>query len=157
MKKAVGVLFTALLVFSVVSCKTTQKELDDQFRDVYDEYRADIILEGAKTYTVKDGDTLSHIATSEYGRGNGYYFPLFMLASSDVVADPDQIEPGMVLTIPLLEPNLENTASRGRIKQFLWDISDIYAKKGEDERSVRLRDALRNLSESLKVEPATSS
>jgi hypothetical protein len=151
MKKAVVLLFTALVAFSVLSCKTTQKDLDDQFRDVYDAYRSDIILDGATNYIVAPGDTLSKIANVQYGAGNGYFFPLIMLASSNTVADPDLIEPGMNLTVPVLATNLENAAARGRIKQLLLDIANIYDGKG-DERSIRLRDRLRALSDTLNAE-----
>jgi hypothetical protein len=150
MKKAVSLLFTALLVFSVVSCKTTQEDINDQFRGVYSAYRADIILDGAQTYTVVQNDSLSRIAAAQYGQGKGYFFPIIMLASKDVeIADPDLIEPGMVLTIPPLEANLENVTARGRIKQFLKDIADVYANKETTDRSTRIRNGLIELSNSL--------
>ncbi|MDR1910123.1 MAG: LysM peptidoglycan-binding domain-containing protein [Spirochaetaceae bacterium] len=148
MKKTAGLLLVTLVLFSAASCKTTQKDISDQFQEVYDAYRADIILAGATSYTVAPGDTLSRIANAKYGAGNGYFFPLIMLASSRTVLDPDLIEPGMSLTIPVLQTNLDNPVSRGRIKQFLKDVAAIYDGKG-DERSISIRDHLLTQSNSL--------
>ena len=149
MKKAIGVLSVLLLVFLMVSCGTTQADIDNQFRGVYDKYQGDIILDGAQTYTVAQGDTLSKIANHRYGAGHGYFFPLIMLASKDVVLDPDLIEPGMQLTIPDLQANLDNPTARSKIKLFLLDIAGIYEKKGDDPRSVRLKEELTKLSNTL--------
>jgi hypothetical protein len=112
---------------------------------VYNAYRQDIVLDGATTYKVVKGDTLSAITRKHFGAGNGYYFPLIMLASSDVVVDPDLIEPNMELTIPSLQKNLEDPASHKRIKSFLADIADIYDRKGD----IKTRDGLLKLADTL--------
>lgn len=52
----------------------------------------------AKTYTVKAGDTLSHIA-KEYLGSAGAYMKIFEL-NKDQLADPDKIKPGQVLRLP---------------------------------------------------------
>jgi LysM repeat protein len=112
---------------------------------VYEEHSGDLILEGAKSYTVVRTDTLSKITRSNYGGRNGYYFPLIMLASQDVVKDPDLIEPGIKLTIPDLQKNLNDPGARQKIKEFLNDIANVYNTKGK----AVTRDQLRELAASL--------
>jgi nucleoid-associated protein YgaU len=102
---------------------------DRALEQAYDAHRANIILDGAKKYTVKSGDTLSKITIANYGSANdyGYFFPLIMMASPEAgVGDPELIEPGMVLTIPDLQKNLDNAEARAAIKAFLLDIAKIY-------------------------------
>jgi nucleoid-associated protein YgaU len=53
---------------------------------------------GAKTYTVKAGDTLSHIAKEHLGNANAY-MKIFEL-NKDQLTDPDKIKPGQVLRLP---------------------------------------------------------
>lgn len=50
------------------------------------------------TYTVKEGDTLSHIAKHYLGNANAY-MDIFN-ANRDQLSDPDKIKPGQVLKIP---------------------------------------------------------
>jgi nucleoid-associated protein YgaU len=54
---------------------------------------------GARTYTVKSGDTLSKIAKEHLGDGNAY-MKIFN-ANKDQLSDPDKIKPGQVLKIPV--------------------------------------------------------
>ena len=54
--------------------------------------------QGAKTYTVKAGDTLSKIAKQHYGNANSY-MKIFE-ANKGLLQDPDKIQPGQVLKIP---------------------------------------------------------
>jgi len=54
---------------------------------------------GAKTYTVKAGDTLSKIAREHLGDGNAY-MQIFN-ANKDQLTDPDKIRPGQVLKLPV--------------------------------------------------------
>jgi LysM repeat protein len=144
MKKNLSVLAIVLTVLTAVSCKSTgstggtsagqkeltQAEVNSAFEKIYAEYRDDIILDGAKEYTVKSGDSLSRIARDAYGSvENAYYFPLIMLASRNAVADPELIEPGTKLTIPDLQKNLNNAAARGEIKKFLKDVAGVYDQK----------------------------
>jgi len=51
-----------------------------------------------KTYTVKAGDTLSHIAKEHLGSA-GSYMKIFEL-NKDQLTDPDKIKPGQVLRLP---------------------------------------------------------
>ncbi len=53
---------------------------------------------GARTYTVKSGDTLSKIAKAHYGDASKY--PKIFDANRKILSDPDLIQPGQVLTIP---------------------------------------------------------
>jgi LysM repeat protein len=112
-------------------------------KTIYDRYRGNLILDGAAKYTVVSGDMLSRISRTQYD--NGFYFPVIMLASTDVVLDPDKIEPGMVLTIPDLQRNLNDANARANIKNFLGEIAVL-----SDERH-RPQDAqgLRALADSL--------
>jgi hypothetical protein len=145
MKKRVPVLAGLVWMAMALSCASTrqftQEEANTAFEQIYDTFRDDIILEGAKTYTVVKGNTLAEITRNNYGRSNGYYFPLIMLASSEVVLDPDLIEPGMVLTIPDLQKNLNDDKARAQVKKFLVQIAGVYDKK-DDERT---RDRLKEL------------
>jgi hypothetical protein len=106
---------------------------------VYEQHSGDLILEGAKSYTVARTDTLSKITRNNYGGRNGYYFPLIMLASQDVVKDPDLIEPGMSLTIPDLQKNLDDPGARQKVKEFLNEIAGVYNTKGNPATRDRLR------------------
>jgi len=54
---------------------------------------------GARSYTVKSGDTLSKIAKEHYGNANNY-MKIFD-ANKDQLSDPDKIKPGQVLKIPV--------------------------------------------------------
>jgi LysM repeat protein len=113
--------------------------------EVYETYSDDLILDGAQSYTVLPGDTLSRITRSYYGRENGYFFPVIMLASRETVTDPDLIEPGMVLTIPDLPKNLDSPGARTRMKEFLNEIANAYGSKNQ----ITVRDRLRALASSL--------
>ena len=54
--------------------------------------------ESERTYTVKAGDTLSHIAKEQLGDARAY-MEIFN-ANRDQLSDPDKIKPGQVLKIP---------------------------------------------------------
>jgi nucleoid-associated protein YgaU len=53
---------------------------------------------GARTYTVKSGDTLSKIAKEHLGDANAY-MKIFDI-NKDQLSDPDKIKPGQVLKLP---------------------------------------------------------
>ena len=135
MKKIVLLLVSILLL--LVSCSSTpeptspqeQEQVNQAFEEVYHHFEQMLILDGAQTYKVRSGDTLSKIANKFYGQGNGYYFPLIMLASSETVLDPDTIIPGMVLTVPDLVKNLNDTSVHGNLKKFFTEIADVYKNK----------------------------
>jgi len=85
----------------------------------------DLVLDGAEYYTVIKRDTLSHIARLKYGAANGFYYPLIIMASRDLVEDQDLIEPGTVLTIPKIQPNLNDARARSSMKKFFLEVADI--------------------------------
>ncbi len=142
MKKIIFILLAALLAFSVVSCNSTptQEEVNAALEKVYDKYHSSLILTGAESYTVKSGDTLSAITRQVYPNDSAFYFPVIMLASNDVVLDPDMIAPGMKLTVPDLKANLGNAAAKGNIKSFLLEIAGIYKNKGDAATEKGLKD-----------------
>jgi hypothetical protein len=142
MKNIIIVLISALLLFSFVSCKTTmtQDDVNAALEKVYDKYQSALIMNGAESYTVVSGDTLSAITRKFYPNDSAFYFPVIMLASNEVVLDPDLIEPGMKLTIPNLKANLDNAAAKGNIKSYLLEIADVYADKGDAATQKGLQD-----------------
>jgi hypothetical protein len=145
-KKVLFISAAALLLISVLACKTTKttaEKVDNAFKIAYERHYDNLILDGAVTRIVKSGDTLSAISREVYN--NGLFFPVIMLASKDVVIDPDKIEPGMQLVIPDLQRNLYDSNARASIKSFLKEIAAV-----EDLRE-RHGDArgLRELSDSL--------
>jgi hypothetical protein len=118
------------------------------FGQVYDTHRNVLILDGAQKYTVEKNDTPSRIAVKFYGRDNGYFFPLIIMASSDVILDPDLIEVGMDLVVPDLQKNLNDKESRDGIKLFLLDIAAVYGKKNTRWAPTTQKELI-NLAESL--------
>lgn len=54
-------------------------------------------------YTVKSGDTLSKIAETQYGKGNGGKYMVIFEANKPMLKDPNKIYPGQVLRIPPLK------------------------------------------------------
>jgi LysM repeat protein len=142
MKKMVLILISALLVFAFISCKTTpaQEDVGAALGKVYDKYQSALIMDGAKSYTVASGDTLSAITRKSYPDDSAYYFPVIMLASNETVLDPDLIEPGMTLTVPDLQANLNNAATKAKIKSYLLEIARVYANKGDATTEQGLKD-----------------
>ncbi|GHV75225.1 hypothetical protein AGMMS49942_00460 [Spirochaetia bacterium] len=142
------VLLTALIAAVLLgACKSApapvedhQEEMNLSFDNVYNKYEDRLILEGAADYVVKADDWLTKIARRFYGNGkpfgvpDAYFFPLIMLASNDVVKDPDLIEVGMKLTIPDLPRNLDNPDARQMMREFFTDIAGIYEEKARDAR-----------------------
>lgn len=56
---------------------------------------------GGETYTVRAGDTLSHIAQRHYGKASRWH--AIFEANRDQLDDPDLIRPGQVLKLPALD------------------------------------------------------
>jgi hypothetical protein len=121
----------------------------------HDAYQAALPLnmDGAERYIVKEGDTLTKIARTKYGRGNAFFFPLIMAASKSQktvdIGDPDLIEPGMELIIPNLDANRNNPELRARLKTLLLSVSGIYDDRPETRWSSELIDGLSTTAASL--------
>jgi len=144
MKKIV---LPALLIISVmlaVSCKSPPKDMDEQYKNLYDA-NTGLDLTGASTYTVKKGDTLSEISKQAYN--DGFYYPIIMLASRGVVINPDKILPGMELTIPDLERNRANPNSRKSMKNCLNGFATI--EKNKENPNKGLIDGFRRRADEL--------
>jgi hypothetical protein len=164
MKKYFSSMPIVFALFTVLSCASTspepaavveedpgeftQEHANAAFEEIYDTHRPNIILEGAQKYTVVKGDTPSRFALKFYGAGNGYYFPLIILASSEVILDPDLIEPGMNFLIPDLQKNLNDKNAKAGVKALLTDIAGVYEKKSSPWAPVT-RQELNKLAQSL--------
>jgi len=132
--------FLAVLIIGIllISCKTTKPVTDDTFHEVYNKYKKNLILDGAESYTVVRGDTLYLISQKFYNQ-EGFYYPIIMLASRDIVLDPDKIKPGMVLTIPNLKVNLENREAKQAIKGVMMDCANIEVCRNRQPAAVEIR------------------
>jgi hypothetical protein len=153
----------------LAACKTAPvpaeeppEEVHLSFETVYSMYESRLILDGAADYVVQSGDRLTGITRKFYGSGEqfgvsaGYFFPLIMLASNALVQDPDLIEPGMTLSVPDLQRNLNNAEARQAMKEFFRDIAGVYERKAvtetkETRRTMaeQTRSSLLTLSEAL--------
>ena len=140
MKKVLLGMTLVLSVMMILSCSSlgTQEAVDNAFQKIYDKYYDSLILDGAARYTVVSGNTLSGISQTYYH--NEYHFPLIMLASHEIVKDPDMIRPGMSLTIPDLQKNLGNSNTKAQLKLFYVDISRLYDKRDKKEAAKNLRE-----------------
>lgn len=140
MKKITLLALSLATLFGMISCATTstmdpaaqkQAAINKSFDKVYSDHAATLVMEGAKTYTVKKGDTLTSITKTFYAGDdvNGYYFPLIMLASRNVVSDPELITPGMKLTIPNFEKNIKDKEAAKKMSSFFRDLTGVYRQK----------------------------
>lgn len=112
-------------------------QVNEQLREIFDRHIHGLILDGAEHYIVVPGDTLARISYAKYR--NGFFFPIIMLASSDIVADFDEIYPGMDLIIPDLQANLDDPEARRNIKTFLLYIADLEESRNRYQDAVGLR------------------
>lgn len=140
MKKIILLALSLVTVFGMISCTTTstmdpaamkQAAINKSFDEVYSSHAGNLVMDGAKTYTVKKGDTLTAITKTFYAGDdeNGYYFPIIMLASRNVVSDPELITPGMKLTIPNFEKNIKDKAVAKKMSTFFRDLTGVYRQK----------------------------
>ena len=135
MKRWALVSVVAVFIGTVWSCASTAQaaggdpiadgltQEEKIFLDIYDDHRTGLILDGAKSYTVKTGDTLVNIARSQYGGSFPYFFPLIMIASTNVVIDPNLLKPGDVLSVPDLNKNLNDPSARAHLKTLMEDFA----------------------------------
>ena len=99
-----------------------------------------IILDGATTYIVVSGDTMSGIARRFYQDGSLY--PLIMMVSP-IVADIDQIDPGMTLTVPALAVNMNDATARQSLNRYLLQIAPIEDQRGRPQTAAMMRNHAR--------------
>ena len=104
-----------------------------------------LVLDGAASYTVARGDTLSEIAEKRYGQSNILYFPLIRLANAAAVSDPDVIEPNIVLVIPNLQANLNNAGAKASLKQEMISAAGHYDRHDRPAYAAQLRDLANRL------------
>ncbi|SHE75371.1 amino acid ABC transporter substrate-binding protein, PAAT family [Ruegeria intermedia] len=64
--------------------------------------------EACSNYTVQDGDTLATISIAAYGTSN--YQPIFN-ANRNIISNPSNLEPGLVLALPCEDGSLPNGLS----------------------------------------------
>ena len=161
MKKITVVLLSLVAAIGMIACSSTssmdgsakskkQAAINKSFEKVYSSYADVLVLDGAETYEVQQGDTLTSITKTFYaGKDeNGYYFPLIMLASRGVVSDPELIEPGMKLTIPNFEKNINNKDIATKLKPYFKDMAEVYKQK-DTTAAADIRPHLVEISEAL--------
>jgi len=106
----------------------------------YNRHQSGIILDGAVSYTVRRGDTLSNIARQRYRDGSLY--PLIMMVSGNV-RDPDRLVPGMNLTIPALNVNMNDPTARESINRYFSNIAVIEEQRGRRNTAALIRGHIR--------------
>jgi len=143
MKKILLVMVLILSIMLVIGCKSSPPT-DKDYVKLYDS-NTGLILDGAKEYIVKHGDTLSDIARKEMG--NGFYYPIIMLASRGVVVNPDKIMPDMKLTIPDIEKNKADDNAKKSMKNCLLGFANI--EKNKDKPNQGLIDGFKSEAEKL--------
>ena len=79
---------------------TVEESVSDTGQQVMtvEQEREESTAPSAKTYTVKEGDTLWAIAAKYYGKGSEYQ--QIYNANTDKISNPNQISAGLVLTLP---------------------------------------------------------
>jgi len=88
-----------LLIRGVVPSDYAKNEIWDAVKSVdanVSDAVIDVNVQSGLTYTVKSGDTLSHIAKRFYGDANHYH----QIAAANGIANPDQIDVGQELKLP---------------------------------------------------------
>ena len=136
-------LIFAIVIISLMAsaCKSTPKSAeevtDETFTRIYNSYVRGLILDGARSYTVKSGDSLASIARAHYP--DGHYYPVIMLASNSVISDPYKLQVGMVLTIPDLQANLNDSRAKRSIKGVMLDCAHIDELRGFSDTASGIR------------------
>ena len=102
-------------------------------------HQSGIILDGATSYSVARGDTLSSIARRAYQDGSLY--PLIMMVNT--IADPDEIEPGEQYTIPNHRTNMNDPTAKQSINRYFLQIAQIEEQRGRSETAAMIRNHTR--------------
>lgn len=151
MKKLSVIVLAMIAAIGMVACSSVaqmQEAINESFSKVYNTYADALVLDGAETYEVQPGDTLTAITKSFYGDDKGYYFPLIMLASRDVVKDPELIAPGMKLTVPSYDANINDPEVAKNLSPYFKDIAGVYKQK-KTEAAPDIRQHLLDISAEL--------
>jgi len=88
-----------LLIRGVVPSDYAKNEIWDAIKSVdpnVSDAVIDVNVQSGLTYTVRSGDTLSHIAKRFYGDANHYH----QIAAANGIANPDRIDVGQELKLP---------------------------------------------------------
>lgn len=88
-----------LLIRGAVPSDYAKNEIWDAIKSVdatMSDAIVDVNVQSGLTYTVKSGDTLSHIAKRFYGDANHYH----QIAAANDIANPDRIDVGQELKLP---------------------------------------------------------
>jgi nucleoid-associated protein YgaU len=88
-----------LLIRGVVPSDYAKNEIWDTVKSIdpnVSDAIIDVNVQSGLTYTVKSGDTLSHIAKRFYGDANHYH----QIAAANGISNPDRINVGQVLKLP---------------------------------------------------------
>jgi LysM repeat protein len=99
-----------------------------------------IILDGAVSYIVRTGDTLSGIARQFYQDGS--YYPLIMMVSGGI-SDIDKIYPNMRFTIPNLMANMNNPTAKDSINRYFLQIANLEDQRNRSETAALIRNHAR--------------
>ena len=116
---------------------TPQNPAEEALLSIYERFTGDLILIGARRHTVQSGETLVAIARTFYD--DGFMYPIILLASKNAVLDPDRIVPGMELTIPNLQRNLNVPRSRENIRSFMLEIADFEEGRNRRDTAAGIR------------------
>ena len=143
MKKLLSMAVPMIGLMLLIGCATggvimtPENPTEQALYDLYQRHRTGLIFTGSSAFTVRTGDTLAGISRELYG--DGYFYPVILLASSNVVLDPDRILPGMELTVPDLQRNLNNARARASIKNFLMEMADFEDGRGRGATAAGIR------------------
>jgi len=103
---------------------------------LYTRHQSGVILDEASHYTVRYRDTLASIARRFYRDGSLY--PLIYMVT-DEVSDPDLILPGMILTLPVVDVNMEDQTARESINRSFIDSAVFEERRGRGRTAALIR------------------
>jgi carbonic anhydrase len=127
MKKMILVLVIAALMGTPLLAQEVDAPIE---ASSYAQFLPDLILNGSVMYTVARGDSLMSIAEKFYGAERGLYFPLILVASSDMLTHPDRLAPGMQLEVPDISRNINEPFARENLRKALLAVAEVYNNQG---------------------------
>jgi carbonic anhydrase len=126
-KKLILILLAVALVGSPL---VAQEAADPAQSPGYTQFLPNLILNGSVMYTVARGDSLMSIAEKFYGAEHVFYFPLILVASSDMLSHPDRLAPGMQIEVPDLSRNINEPFARENLRKALLAVAELYNNRG---------------------------